>query len=184
MAATGGHAACPGGGARLAWSLSASRLYTCTPAARTTEPSRGRGDTGQPLSVGARARVGHGGAPDVRRARRVGGERPVDSAVGVGVGGVGRLSLRAGFDSARDRAAEARFREVLLEHLHHLPGFEVDDVDRAARADRDENLAVRGEEEEVRARDSVSRGALLLAKVQPSSSPPGVISKRRRRACR
>ena len=131
----------------------------------TTEPSRGRGDDGQPLSVGARARVGHGGAPDVRGEHRVGGERPVDSAVGVGVGGVGRLSLRAGFDSRalERRCRRRRLRKVLLEHLHHLPGFEVDDVDRAARADRDENLAVRGEEEEVRARDP-SRGALLLAK--------------------
>ena len=69
--------------------------------------------------------------------------------------------LTAARSSARCR--RRRLRKVLLEHLHHLPGFEVDDVDRAARADRDENLAVRGEEEEVRARDP-SRGALLLAK--------------------
>ena len=147
----------------------------------TTEPSRGRGDDGQPLSVGARARVGHGGAPDVRGEHRVGGERPVDSAVDVGVGGVGRLSLRAGFDSRalERRCRRRRLRKVLLEHLHHLPGFEVDDVDRAARADRDENLAVRGEEEEVRARDP-SAGLSCLRRVHSSSSPPGVTSKRRR----
>jgi len=97
--------------------------------------SRGRRHNGEPLAVGARARVRNRRAADVPRAHRA---RFVFANL--------RLCLFRKkpflflFGSRERGRGGGGFREVRLERLHHLPGLEVDDVHGAARGDGDERV--------------------------------------------